>query len=55
MLRDEKMDLIIFSSEYKNFREAILDNIPDIFGMMRRISIAIGPICNILNIGFVKV
>ena len=49
------MDLIIFSSEYKNFREAILDNIPDVPGVMRRISNAIPPICNILNIGFIKV
>lgn len=49
------MDFIIFSNEYKHFRDAILDNIPDINGMMKRISAAIPPICHILNIGFIRV
>ena len=49
------MDLIIFSSEYKNFRDAVLNNIPDVNGAIRCISNAIPPICNILNIGFIKV
>ena len=48
------MEYILFSSEYKAFRDAILDNIPDISGMMKRISSAIPPICNILNIGYIK-
>ena len=48
------MDFIIFSNEYKHFRDAILDNIPDMNGMMKRISTAIPPICHILNIGFIK-
>ena len=50
-----RMDFIIFSNEYKTFRDAILDNIPDLTGMMKRISAAIPPICNILNIGFIKI
>ena len=50
-----RMDFIIFSNEYKTFRDAILDNIPDLTGMMKRISVAIPPICNILNIGFIKI
>ena len=49
------MDLIIFSSEYKNFRDAVLNNIPDVNGAIRCISNAIPPICNILNIGFIKI
>ena len=49
------MDFIIFSNEYKHFRDAILDNIPDINGMTKRISAAIPPICHILNIGFIRV
>lgn len=49
------MEYILFNSEYKAFRDAILDNIPDTFGMMKRICSAIPPICNILNIGYVKV
>ena len=48
------MDYIIFSSVYKDFRDAILDNIPDMAAMSKRISAAIPPICNILNIGFIK-
>ncbi len=49
------MDFIIFSNEYKHFRDAILDNIPDINGMTKRISSAIPPICRILNVGFIRV
>ena len=48
------MDYVIFSSVYKDFRDAILDNIPDMSAMSKRISVAIPPICNILNIGFIK-
>jgi len=48
------MDYVIFSSVYKDFRDAILDNIPDMLAMSKRISAAIPPICNILNIGFIK-
>jgi len=48
------MDYVIFSSVYKDFRDAILDNIPDMATMSKRISAAIPPICNILNIGFIK-
>ena len=48
------MDYVIFSSVYKDFRDAILDNIPDMAAMSKRISAAIPPICNILNIGFIK-
>ena len=49
------MDYVIFSSVYKDFRDAILDNIPDMTAMSKRISAAIPPICNILNIGFIKI
>ena len=49
------MDFILFSSIYKDFRDAILDNIPDMMGMIHRISSAIPPICNTLYIGFIKV
>ena len=49
------MDYVIFSSIYKDFRDAILDNIPDILAMIKRIAIAVPPICNILNIGYIKV
>lgn len=48
------MDYIIFCSAYKDFRDAILDNIPDIMVVMKRVSGAISPICNILNIGYIK-
>ena len=49
------MDYVIFSSVYKDFRDAILDNIPDMTAMSKRVSAAIPPICNILNIGFIKI
>lgn len=49
------MDYVIFSSIYKDFRDAILDNIPDILAMIKRIAVAVPPICNILNIGYIKV
>lgn len=49
------MEYIIFSSIYKDFRDAILGNIPDMVGMIHRISSAIPPICNTLGIGFIKV
>ena len=49
------MDYVIFSSVYKDFRDAILDNIPDMTAMSKRVSAAISPICNILNIGFIKI
>lgn len=49
------MDYVIFSSVYKDFRDAILDNIPDIIAMIKRIAIAVPPICNILNVGYIKV
>ena len=49
------MDYVIFSSVYKDFRDAILDNIPDMTAMSKRISAASPPICNILNIGFIKI
>ena len=48
------MDYVIFSSVYKDFRDAILDNIPDILALLKRISSSIPPVCNILNIGFIK-
>lgn len=48
------MDYVIFSSIYKDFRDAILDNIPDILAMVKRIAIAVPPICNILNVGYIK-
>lgn len=48
------MEYVIFSSVYKDFRDAILENIPDILVMMKRISTAIPPICNILNMGYIK-
>ena len=48
------MEYIIFSDVYKNFRDAILDNSPDVLGMIKRISAAIPPICNVLGIGFLK-
>ena len=48
------MDYVIFSSVYKDFRDAILDNIPDMVAMSKRVSAAIPPICNILSIGFIK-
>jgi len=49
------MDYVIFSSVYKDFRDAILDNIPDIIAMIKRIAVAVPPICNILNVGYIKV
>ena len=49
------MDYVIFSSIYKDFRDAILDNIPDILAMIKRIAVAVPPICNILNVGYIKV
>jgi diguanylate cyclase (GGDEF)-like protein len=49
------MDYVIFSSVYKDFRDAILDNIPDMSAMSKRVSAAIPPICNILNIGYIKI
>ena len=49
------MDYVIFSSVYKDFRDAILDNIPDMAAMSKRVSAAIPPICNILNIGYIKI
>ena len=49
------MDYVIFSSIYKDFRDAILDNIPDIIAMIKRIAVAVPPICNILNVGYIKV
>ena len=48
------MDYIIFSDAYKEFRDAILDNTPDVLATIKRISTAVPPICNILNIGFIK-
>jgi len=48
------MDYVIFSSVYKDFRDAILDNIPDVLAIIKRISSSIPPVCNILNIGFIK-
>ena len=48
------MEYIIFSDVYKVFRDAILDNTPDVSAIIKRISAAIPPICNILNIGFIK-
>ncbi|SHK27812.1 bifunctional diguanylate cyclase/phosphodiesterase [Fibrobacter sp. UWB12] len=49
------MDYVIFSSVYKDFRDAILDNVPDISALIKRVSSAIPPVCNILNIGFIKI
>ena len=48
------MEYVIFSSVYKEFRDGILDNIPDILAMSKRIATAVPPICNILNIGYIK-
>lgn len=48
------MDYVIFNSIYKDFRDAILDNVPDMLAMSKRIGAAIPPICNILNIGYIK-
>ena len=49
------MEYVIFDSVYKNFRDAILDNIPDMKGMIVRVTAAIPPFCNTLNMGFIKV
>ena len=38
----------------KNGKDAILDNVPDMLAMSKRIGAAIPPICNILNIGYIK-
>ena len=48
------MDYVIFNSVYKDFRDAILDNVPDISALIKRVASAIPPICNILNIGYIK-
>jgi diguanylate cyclase (GGDEF)-like protein len=49
------MDYVIFNSVYKDFRDAILDNVPDINALIKRVSSAIPPICNILNIGYIRI
>ena len=49
------MTYVILSSGYKEVRNAIVDNIPDMTAMSKRVSAAIPPICNILNIGFIKI
>jgi len=49
------MEYVIFSSVYKDFRDAILENIPNMHGMIKLISSAIPPICNVLNMGFIRV
>ena len=49
------MDYVIFNSVYKDFRDAILDNIPDVTALIKRVSSAIPPICNVLSIGYIKI
>ena len=48
------MDYVIFNSVYKDFRDAILDNVPDVTALIKRVSSALPPICNVLSIGFIK-